>query len=355
MTHSAKCFLTLSLALFITGGFCTASEYASARPADSKANSSKATKAKKTDTKSAKSQNFMNMKISMAKTIDAYRNQQFGTALSHCESAMRQMPADLDTDVSFSLKTTCMDLYTHNSRYEDALKLAAEIRKLKLSQEQINTVCFSEATTLTRLHRWDEATRKYDECPGKTDEAQAIVASNVAELSMIQENPQTAVEKYKQSIEKYPENPHALFGLAVAQLRTRDFDGARKSFAQGITVDPGFSYLKDAFFAPSYDEDYETAARLIMIHREREAKFYLERYLKNETRLNYRAIAEEQLESINRTIQNHETALIGTYPVQLENIQFIAIDNSGKYSQILLSGRYTFPIKKKKPLPARHF
>ena len=327
MNHSFKLILTIVSALVFTGYLTVATDYANAKPADSQTKSSKSSKNKKNN-KPVKS--LSDMKESMLRTLDAYRNKQYGTALTHCEKAMESMPESLEADSVFKLKMMCMDLYTQNSRHNDALKLAAEIRKLPLSQEQKNTVCFSEATTLTRLQRWEDAKLKYDECPGKTDEAQAIVASNVAELSMIQGDPQTAVEKYKQSIEKYPENPHALFGLAVAQTRTRDFEGARKSFVQGVSVDPGFTYLKEAFFAPTYDEDYETAVRLMMIHREHEAKFYLERYLKNETRLNYRAIAEEQIESLNRAIQNHQTALIGTYPVQLDNIELIAIDDSGK-------------------------
>ena len=78
-------------------------------------------------------------------------------------------------------------------------------------------------------------------------------------------------------------------------------------------------------------EDYETAVRMLMLSRDREAKYLLERYLKNETRQNYRTIARDLLNGINDRIDNHTTVVQASYPALLPKINKIAIDDSGQW------------------------
>ena len=70
---------------------------------------------------------------------------------------------------------------------------------------------------------------------------------------------------------------------------------------------------------------------MMAMHRSREARFYLQRYVKSEMRPSYRGIAERELERLDAEIRNSQTAIRFAVPLLFDNVRSIAIDNSGNY------------------------
>ena len=58
----------------------------------------------------------------------------------------------------------------------------------------------------------------------------------LAELSLIDNKPEEAVNYFKLSLEQSPHSPRAMLGLAWSQVRARNFDGALEAFRQACKV-----------------------------------------------------------------------------------------------------------------------
>ena len=111
------------------------------------------------------------------------------------------MPNDIEEEIKISVYSMCMQLYDRNNRPKDALEVASKLKQFHLDTKERDSLCFQEATLLTKLHRWDEASSRYAECPGTTPAERAIVESNLAELEMIVERPDVAVENTKRRLQ----------------------------------------------------------------------------------------------------------------------------------------------------------
>ena len=271
------------------------------------------------------------LKKSLENMLAAFNAEQYGTALVYCEQSIQVMPETAEDSVRSNVYSMCMQLYERNGRLDEALEMAAKAKQLNVSEKISSSLCFSEATLLTKKHRWEDARARYHDCPGKTVGERAVVASNLAELEMIVERPEEAVKKYESSIAMSPDNPSSQFGMAVALSRANRWDDSIRQFWNAIELDPGFRYLKYEFFEPAAETDYQTAFRMMAVHRSREARFYLQRYVESEMRAAYRTIAERELNRIDAEIRNGQTDIRAAVPLLFENVRSIAIDNSGTH------------------------
>ena len=296
------------------------------KTAKSKAGNSKSPKNSKEEDRQKSRDAFNEIAL---KVLDALNNEQYATALVYCEQAMAQMPEFATDSVKENIYSMCMQLYERNKQLDKALELAEIIKRLNISEESRNSLCFKEAILLTQKHLWEDAKAKYTTCKSDTASDQALIASNLAELEMILEQPDLAVEKYKQSLAISTEHASTLFGISVALSRTGRWDEAMQYFLQGVENDPGFGYLKYEFFEPAAENDYQTAYRMIALHRPREAKFYLDRYIQSELRPKYRDLAIRERDRLNEALNSGNTAIKFTQPALLDHINAVAIDQSG--------------------------
>ncbi len=308
----------------------------SSKNSTGKKTSSKKDKKTAVSKKSAKSLNqtidtMDALKQSVENMFIAFSAGQYGTALVYCEQSIKVMPNNADPKIRSNVYSMCMQLYERNGRLDEALEMAAKARQLDVDEKTKDSLCFSEATLLTKKHLWDEARARYNDCPGKTTGERAIVTSNLAELLMIVEQPEDAVKKYESAIALSGDNPSSQFGLAVALSRANRWDDSIRQFWKAIELDPGLNYLKYEFFEPAAETDYQTAFRMMAMHRSREARFYLQRYVKSEMRTGYRTIAERELDRIDAEIRNEQTVIRYAVPLLFENVRSIAIDNSGTH------------------------
>ena len=260
--------------------------------------------------------------------IEAYQQEQHASALVHCKHAIEIMPNDTPEDLKSSLMMTCIELMTKNEMHEDALEFAQRIQQTGVSESTQQALCFMEATSLTKLHRWKEARQKYTQCPGKTDKEQAIIESNMAELAMIEGDSASAVTMYQTSLVHDDNNPHALFGLAVALAREKQYQNAHQAFLDGVKCDPGFTFLKDAFFEPKAENDFQTALRMYMARRLPEALFCMTRYTDGEQRMHYKALGQQWVADIRDNIANQKDLRLAQYPVLLEHVRSVALNNA---------------------------
>ncbi|MBO4351092.1 MAG: tetratricopeptide repeat protein [Proteobacteria bacterium] len=292
-----------------------------------KANADQSKKAKKkTDKKTAKSAEKLSMEEFGKRILEAVHRDQYASALVYCEQAMGAMDNKTDEDTRFRIMSVCFELYDKNGKSEEALALGEKIKPMIHDARVAESYCFSEATLLTKLHRWSEARQKYAECPGTSDEGRGVVESNVAELYMIEGDCENAVSMYRQSIVHNPENPHAYFGLASALSRLERWDEAHAVFLDGVEQDPKFSFLKSAFFEPACENDYQTGYRLYELGQWEQAIFYLDRYVAAEMRQPYR----DKARALVSRLKEGKKPLAATYPVLLDSVRSIAVDDLGE-------------------------
>ena len=339
-------WIKLSLCVAMSGGFLLASGMdafaqnpAKTKPAaksggktdkssdKAKAKKSVSKKDRKTAKKAEPQKSMDALKQNIENMLSAMGAEQYGTALVYCEQALRVLPDDAEDMVRSEVYKMCAHLYDRNGQLDDALEMVSKARQLNLD----NSLCFFEATLFTKKHRWDDARSSYTRCSDLTAAERAVVAGNLAELEMIVEHPESAVEKYESAIAMSPDNPSSQFGMAVALSRANRWDDSIRQFWNGLELDPGLNYLKYEFFEPAAESDYQTAFRMMAMHRSREARFYLQRYVKSEMRPSYRGIAERELERLDAEIRNSQTAIRFAVPLLFDNVRSIAIDNSGNY------------------------
>ena len=325
----ALCLLFLALC-FDAAAQDSAGSTHSGKAATKSVKKSTAKSAKKTAKNKAPVKSEQAFKDTVGLALDAQMRGQYASAMVYCGQALDVMPDDIDDSIKAGTMMICLQLYDHNNKLDEAAQVASKLKKLPMSPEMSESLCFTEATLLTKMHRWDEAEARYADCPGKTPSGQAAVLGNVAELYMIREDPVASISKYEQAIALQPGYPHTEFGLAVALSRTNQWDAATKHFLAGVSTDPGFRFLEYAFFEPAAENDYQTAYRMLAMHREKEAAFYLDRYVKSEMRQTYRDSAAKVLEKIRARQSRGETAIHDAVPALLENVRNIAIDTTGK-------------------------
>ena len=288
--------------------------------------SGKAKKSKKASKKSTKTAEKLSLEEFGKRILDAVHRDQYASALVYCEQAMAAMDSKTDEDTRFRIMSVCFELYDKNGKSEEALALGAKIKPMIHDPRVAESHCFSEATLLTKLHRWSEARERYADCPGTNDAGRGVVESNVAELYMIEGDCENAVSMYRQSIEHNPENPHAYFGLASALSRLERWDEAHAAFLDGVEHDPKFSFLKSAFFEPACENDYQTGYRLYELGKWDEAIFYLDRYVAAEMRQPYR----DKARALVSRLKEAQKPLVATYPVLLDSVRSIAADDLGE-------------------------
>lgn len=255
-------------------------------------------------------------------------NTQKATALSYCEEAMALLEEDDPETIRANLMLMCMELYNRNDRPKDVLALAERMNATFADSKIQMNICFMEATALTKLNEWTAARKKYESCPNQED---SMLMSNVAELYMIEGDSKGSVEAYRKSLERAPDNPHAIFGLATALDRAGDPDQAKTTFLEGVETDPSFSYLKEAFFEPKAEPDFQTAFRMYEGHRFREAQYYLNRYISMEARPAYKAHGKAMLDRVEADLKSDTPVLAATYPVVLSNVRAAAISADARY------------------------
>ena len=259
--------------------------------------------------------------------LESYSKQK-ATALSYCEDAMALLKPTDPEQFRANLMLMCLELYSRNDRPNDVLSLGETMRAELSDPKPLQSICFMEATALTKLNDWTGAREKYETCPNQDD---SMILSNVAELYMIEGDSPHAVRAYQKSLEHAPDNPHAIFGLATALERSGERDKAKAAFLKGVETDSDFSYLKDAFFEPKAETDFQTAYRMYAGHRYKEAKYYLDKYTAQEERPVYKAHGQALLDQVTADLNSGKTALAAAYPVVLSNVRAAAISADARY------------------------
>lgn len=281
-----------------------------------------------TDKQPSSQEERMNaVKTAIQSILELYSTQK-ATALSYCEEAMDLLEPSDPEKIRISLMLMCMDLYAQNDRPKDVLALGASMSAWVKDRKSLQSLHFMEATALTKLQDWKAARMKYAECPNQDD---FMVMSNVAELYMIEGDSKRAAEAYRKSLEFGPDNPHALFGLASALHRAGNPGEAKDIFLKGIEADSQFSYLKEAFFEPEGETDFQTGFRMYEGKRLKEARHYLQKHAALEARPDYKAHAHALLDSIEADLKAGKAALATSYPVVLSNVRAAAISADARF------------------------
>lgn len=294
----------------------------------------------------SQSQRESELKNAVKRMVEAYQQEQYASALAHCHHVLNAVTDDTPTSFQAAIGTFCMALMARNDQHENALELAQKLRSTQLPEDVRNNICFMEATSLTKLHRWQDARNKYAECPGKTDAERAIILSNVAELAMIEGDSETAVSSYLHAALLDHKNPHIEFGWAAAYARhLESLESGQSAFLRGVMIDPNFTYLKDAFFEPKAENDFQTALRMYLARRLPEALFYMTRYTEHEQRIHYKTLGQQWTANIRADIANYKSLCLAQYPVLLEHVRSIALNNAANllaFVTIQKSSSYDF-------------
>lgn len=265
------------------------------------------------------------------KILETEKSEQYGSALAYCQEALADIPPNMPQDVVFSTQLACVYLYGRNKKYAEELELIQKIAPNAPNETMAQAICLQESTALTQLERFEDARKKLESCPTTGDAAGAI-AGNLAELYMTQGDLQNAISAYKKAIAIDPKNQHALYGMAPALARAGLWQDALIQFTMGIRRDPGFQFLKDAFFVPEAERDFQLAFMNIALHRYREAVFYLKRYVGREQRAAYKEQGRSIVSQLSDALASDPALTPQSYPVLAENVRAFAIDASGKYA-----------------------
>jgi WD40 repeat protein len=103
---------------------------------------------------------------------------------------------------------------------------------------------------------------------------------------------------------------------------------AHRAFLDGVKCDPGFTFIKDAFFEPKAENDFQTALRMYMARRLPEALFYMTRYTDAEQRTHYKALGQQWVADIRDNIANQKDLRLAQYPVLLDHVRSVALNNA---------------------------
>ena len=258
--------------------------------------------------------------------IEAQKSDQKGTALAVCRETLPLLGSDVAKDFALSLSLTCAGVYGENGRYDDELAVYDAIGQDGLSEETKSGLCLARSTALTKLLRYEEAKQVLQNCPQNSAYRDAI-EGNSAELFMTMGDVPQAVAAYRKAIENSPKNEHALYGLATALARSGQWKEAYDQFLRGVERDPGFNFLKAAFFVPKAENDFQKAFLKLALQRYDEAAFYLRRYAAGEARAPYKAVGACALSML----ENARPAKRDRYPVLLRKVRAAAIDASARY------------------------
>ena len=323
---SLRIHLSLLIALFCFA-VCTPAALADTPKKTTVTKSDKTTK--KTD-KKGKSSQKLSLEDRITLTTNALtqakiaiQGNHFASALSYCLEAMSYSPDDPE------IQSLCLALYDRNDQPQNALDLLRKIRSSSSEKTASYDLCFEEATLLTKLHKWGEALDVYETCNPPTEFHRATQLSNAAEIEMIRENPEKAVEMYEASLKIAPANPHAHFGLAVALMRAGRSKDARFAFMRGVAIDPNLNFLDEAFFEPKGEVLFHKAIFSLFSNRNFNASYYLDNNLKHETRPNYRNIAKALKSDADTGA--FSKALQRAYPIVVNRVSAIAIDSTTRY------------------------
>lgn len=258
-------------------------------------------------------------------SMKAYQDKQFASALVYCERALA-----IESEMS-SIAMLCLQLNIQADKHDRALELMAQLKAKDAGFAEREGFCFMEATLYTKLGRWDDARSAYRACEFEAPGERAVMLSNLAELSMIQGKVDEAVRAYDEALELLPENPHALFGSAVAWSRQGGWRQAQEQYLRGIEIDPNLRFLEDAFFVPDGEDAYHKAILALLGRDFRQARFLLTQYVEKEERLAYRDHGKSLLASLEAFSARGDSDLLASYPVLLSKVGAVAIDASGRY------------------------
>ncbi len=255
----------------------------------------------------------------------AIRAGQYASALARCEEAMRLDPKHEIDDLTM----LCAVLYDKNNDNASAESLIRLLRKKQRGPQMDFDLCFTHATLLDKLHRYTDAISTYRSCVPGSDVEKAVVLSNIAEIEMVMEEPDKAIQTYQQALELKPDNPFAIFGLTVALVRTGRSLEAHEAFVRGLQYDPTLRFLTSSFFEPKAEAYFHKAVLSLFSHRIFDAKFYLEACLKHEVRTKYREITKALLADVESGV--YSKAEYQAYPVVLNDITAVAVDDAARF------------------------
>jgi tetratricopeptide (TPR) repeat protein len=139
------------------------------------------------------------------------------------------------------------------------------------------TVAFDRALLLTRLRRFAEAALAYQSAIalGLDAGATPIILANMAEVTMLAGDLETAVKHYEHALREARggrDGLLALWGLAVALDRLGEHDSALRHITKATTAEGGSMHVlrsDGVFFEPDYERlYYEALGHEVMAHED---------------------------------------------------------------------------------------
>lgn len=221
----------------------------------------------------------------------------------------------------------CGEYYDEIGNYEKILQSNAKINEENTRVRE--AMLFQRASALTKLKRYEAAREAYLSCSMESDEMRAVVMGNIGDVWLAEGNLSRAIASYREALAVKPDYAFVWFGLSAALLREGDWEGSKAAYLQGIWEDPVLSYWENSYFVPESEAVYQRACHAYSGERYREAKFYLEKSRHLELNAVYR-------EALSVLMARVEEALSQTsvhqYPVLLDNVQQMAVDEGGRYA-----------------------
>ena len=110
------------------------------------------------------------------RSLSAFSEGQFATALSHCEKAMKTSPKNAE------VLAICLRLFQRNERHEEALEISARIQKLDKDADKKFDLCLIDGISFTKLHLWQQAIDRYESCLSNVKQSEkSLILGNLAE------------------------------------------------------------------------------------------------------------------------------------------------------------------------------
>lgn len=286
----------------------------------------KKTPEKQPESEASKLERVQRLHDALIELRSAAQAEAFVSASIHCDAVMKNvLPED-----EFFYDISMMCVYIHSKAREDkkTIDLIDHIIKVKPELKYEFPLCSSKGMSLIRLHKYETAINFLNTCRPPEEELGKHIGS-IAEIYLMLEDPQKAVEEYERSLEIDPRNEFAWFGIMVALMRVGREEDARQAFLKGINIDPKLSFYERSFFEPEGETLYIRALLMMFSHRKQAAINDLEAYLKLERRPAYRKNAEDLLEDLRDPTMTD--GRIASYPVLLNDVSAVAIDARARY------------------------
>ena len=278
------------------------------------------------ESEASKLERSMKLREALMSLREAYQMETYTTASVYCDEVMKNVvPED---EFFHDLSMMCVFIHSKARENQKQVDLIEHIIKVKPELKDDFPLCSMKGMALIRLHQYETAIASLNRCIPPEEELGKHIGS-IAEIYLMIEDPQKAVDEYDRALKINPRNEFAWFGIMVALMRVGREEDAKQAFLKGISVDPMASFYEHSFFEPEGEPLYVRALLMMFSHRYQAAIHDLEENLKLERRPAYRKNVEALLDYLRQPTTTD--GRIASYPVLLDNVTAVAIDAHARY------------------------